>query len=394
MPRTIRVFISYSHQDDHYLERDSLLGFLRGLERDDIEFWHDGEIATGAPWDEAIRQRIAASDIALVLVSQPFLDSRYCTEVEVAGFIASNTYVFPLILSPCEWRRHPWLHQRQCLPGGDKTVEEHYRDDGPRNRLFLDVREELRALAERLRERAPNPFHHTLAVRDDAAFIGRAEPLARLQLLLDGGSVALQGPPKLGKSSLLWRLAARWTQGEVIGPLDFHGLEGPEDFWRHLGEKLAVGRADWPTLRAELLRRPLLLLLDELDAAPRQGVTAADLLRLRHVCDHNRRFHLVTASRLPVPRLFPDDGGGSPVFGYLQPMTLEPMPREEAEQLLDHPWAPTAAALRPQERARILDQAGGHPFKLQRGGHHAYHALVEPAHDWYGAWQDDLGQML
>lgn len=38
---TIRVFISYSHQDPKYLEDKSLLGYLKGLEQEGVEFWSD-----------------------------------------------------------------------------------------------------------------------------------------------------------------------------------------------------------------------------------------------------------------------------------------------------------------------------------------------------------------
>ena len=73
MPDTIIVFVSYSHQDASYLERDSLLGFLKGLEKDDIELWTDRTIRPGELWDEVIKTTIQNADIALVLISQGFL---------------------------------------------------------------------------------------------------------------------------------------------------------------------------------------------------------------------------------------------------------------------------------------------------------------------------------
>lgn len=64
---TIKVFVSYSHQDAVYLDKDSLLGFLRGLEQDSIEFWTDKKIRPGELWDEVIKANIQSADIALVL---------------------------------------------------------------------------------------------------------------------------------------------------------------------------------------------------------------------------------------------------------------------------------------------------------------------------------------
>lgn len=151
MANTIRIFVSYSHQDAAYLEKDSLLGFLRGLEKNEIEFWTDRQIRPGELWDEVIKTNILAADIALVLVSQGFLDSDYCRNVEIEHFLAKKAHVFPVILSPCDWHRHAWLSSRQFLPGGDQTIEEHFREAGSRKRLYLQIREQLRERAELIR---------------------------------------------------------------------------------------------------------------------------------------------------------------------------------------------------------------------------------------------------
>jgi len=217
--RPVRIFVSYSRQDGVYLAKESLLGFLQGLEGEGVEFWTDRELVAGELWDGAIRGQLGDCDIALTLVSQAFLDSPYCQKTEIPAFLAGGKVLVPVILSPCEWKRHPWLAERQFLPGQDETVEEHHRKAGPRKRLFLKIREHLREQVERVRKAwaanassvgsslPPNPFTQTLAVRDPARFVGRQGELARLKRLLSGGSVALLGEPKLGKSSLLWRLA-------------------------------------------------------------------------------------------------------------------------------------------------------------------------------------------
>jgi class 3 adenylate cyclase/tetratricopeptide (TPR) repeat protein len=151
----IKVFISYSHRDSAYLADDSLLGFLKGLNDEGVELWTDERIAAGASWDQEIQERLRTTDVALVLVSQSFLDSPYCTKTEVSSFLehcrSSGMVLFPVILSPCEWQRHEWLASRQFLPGGDETIEENYTDPGKRKRLFLRIREELRAAVEQAR---------------------------------------------------------------------------------------------------------------------------------------------------------------------------------------------------------------------------------------------------
>ncbi len=99
-----------------------------------------------------IKANIQSADIALVLVSQGFLDSRYCQDIEIKNFLAKKAHVFPVILSPCDWHRHAWLSSRQFLPGGDQTIEEHFQEEGSRKRLFLQIREQLRERAELIRQ--------------------------------------------------------------------------------------------------------------------------------------------------------------------------------------------------------------------------------------------------
>ncbi|HEV7920934.1 MAG TPA: AAA family ATPase [Thermoanaerobaculia bacterium] len=154
----IRIFICYSHRDTEYLSPDSLLGFLRSLQtEEDVEIWSDQRIETGTLWDDAIRSRLQDSDIALILVSQSFLDSAYCTNIEMKTFLGrrrdDGMILFPILLSPCEWERRDWLAATQCLPGGDETIEEHYAEPAKRKRLFLRIRQELRAAIGRVRNK-------------------------------------------------------------------------------------------------------------------------------------------------------------------------------------------------------------------------------------------------
>ncbi len=157
MPETVTVFVSYSHNDAAYLGDDSLLGYLKGLAQENVALWTDRSIRVGDSWDEVIKANIQEADIALVLVSQSFLDSQYCQNVEIKGFLAHKSHLFPIILSACEWQRHEWLRSRQFLPGGDETIEEHYTDPGRRKRLWLEIRQQLRERVELIRRSPTTP---------------------------------------------------------------------------------------------------------------------------------------------------------------------------------------------------------------------------------------------
>jgi small GTP-binding protein len=121
-----------------------------------VEFWSDRQITAGNKWDEEIKVRLSQTDIALVLVSQWFLDSAYCLNTEVSSFLNGcrerGLVIFPIILSACDWQRHDWLKEHQFLPGGDQTIEEHYCDAGRRKRLYLQIRLDLQKQVDRVRQ--------------------------------------------------------------------------------------------------------------------------------------------------------------------------------------------------------------------------------------------------
>lgn len=239
----------------------------------------------------------------------------------------------------------------------------------------------------------PNPFTDLLAVRDPARFVGREAELRRLQALLQGGSVALLGEPKVGKSSLLYHLARNWT-ATAVEPIDCQGLQDRDDLYACIAEALSLDDHRWRTVRQAIQENPVLLLLDELDAGRECGLACADLARLRAVAGQNPEFRLVAASRTPLREVFPDPGRGSPAYNFLQPLTLGPLAEREAYALLAHPWAPGAPLFEDETCARLVELARCHPFRLQRAAFHHYEALADPGYGWQAAYQREMEQML
>jgi len=153
--KTIRVFVSYSHQDQKYLANDSLLGYLKGLEREGFEFWHDQNILAGEIWNEEIRRQMALADIVLVLISQAFLNSQYCQESEIASFIIERKkrglVIVPIILSACNWENYDWLRSTQFLPRYGRNVESTFKSKGKREEFFLEVFKNFQAIGAHLK---------------------------------------------------------------------------------------------------------------------------------------------------------------------------------------------------------------------------------------------------
>ena len=185
----VTVFVSYSHKDREYLGGEELLGFLRGLEKEGVRFWWDEALVAGDDVDEEIKAQIENSQVAVVLVSQWFLDSDYCTKVEVEEFLRhaseKGLVIFPIILSPCEWQRHEWLKSRHFLPRGGETVETDYADPGRRKQFYLLVRENLRRQVEKIRQGEAKP------VGGGKSFLQKRGALALLLLLVLAAGVSL-----------------------------------------------------------------------------------------------------------------------------------------------------------------------------------------------------------
>jgi hypothetical protein len=126
-----------------YLKAGELIDFLSGLKRDGVEFWTDERIETGEAWDSRIRDELANTDIALALVSQLFLNSRYCQDVEVRGFLeqrrSADLTIFPIIISPCNWQFYSWLSATQVQPGKGAVETEFTNRGKPRRTSSADT---------------------------------------------------------------------------------------------------------------------------------------------------------------------------------------------------------------------------------------------------------------
>lgn len=152
----ITVFVTYSHKDRRLLSDESLLGYLKPLKNDGINIWHDAEVEDGDLWNETIREKIEAADIVLALVSQAFLASEYCQNVEMKRFLErrrkEGLRIIPLLLSPCEWNLHEWLSQTKFLATDEQKPLNEYRPE-KKKAVFLEIASAIRKAAQTIRDR-------------------------------------------------------------------------------------------------------------------------------------------------------------------------------------------------------------------------------------------------
>jgi len=94
-PRPVRfqrrsgVFISYAHADANWLDRLKLA--LTPLKAESkIEFWDDSHIVPGSDWLASIRAALDRASVAILLVSTPFMASRFIREEEVPRILEAS----------------------------------------------------------------------------------------------------------------------------------------------------------------------------------------------------------------------------------------------------------------------------------------------------------------
>jgi tetratricopeptide (TPR) repeat protein len=145
----IEVFYSYSHKDEKLRQRlENHLTILKneGL----ISGWKDADITAGAEWDDEIKKHLNAAKVILLLISEDFLASKYCYDVEMKRAMERHergeARVIPIILHEVDWSRAPF-GKLKALPKDGKAVSS-WRN---RAQAFKNVALGIRNAIEELR---------------------------------------------------------------------------------------------------------------------------------------------------------------------------------------------------------------------------------------------------
>ncbi|MEM9164930.1 MAG: toll/interleukin-1 receptor domain-containing protein [Cyanobacteria bacterium P01_F01_bin.4] len=217
------VFIFYSHQD-HEL-REELITHLANLHHQGkITAWHDRAIEAGTDWEAQLKEKLESARIILLLISPPFMASKYCYDIEMKRAIQRHhegtARVLPIILRPCDWEGSPF-RKLQALPVEGKPIT--LWDN--RDSAFLDVVKGIRQAVQSLTQfdttpdkgkapspswaaapRVDSPFITGNPISQPSHFFGREKVVKRLFNLLKTHplqNAAIIGAKRSGKTSLL-----------------------------------------------------------------------------------------------------------------------------------------------------------------------------------------------
>ncbi len=192
MPVAAPVFVSYSHKDADWLERCQ--PFLRPLHRAGlIELWDDTRIYAGDEWRCEILNALKTARVAVLLVSQNFLDSDFILKHELPPLLQAaedrGLKVLWIPLGHCTYEDTP-LEKYQCVGQPDHPLVSLHEDE---------MQLALKHLNQRIREIVNVQVPTTpegqriflVPYERNPAFTGREDILAELDKALLKGSGAL-----------------------------------------------------------------------------------------------------------------------------------------------------------------------------------------------------------
>lgn len=248
-------------------------------------------------------------------------------------------------------------------------------------REILRVRHRLSALVGRILEQVDltvvSPFV-TEGPVSASMFFGREGDIKEILSRLERGSVALLGPRRIGKTSIVQRvLASQRAAGHPLIYMDCQAVTTPRDLLGMLAdqylnqktydteEPAAALRRMLGDLKTMYAGRKLYLVLDEIDLLLSQPDAAVLMRVFRAAAAEGMADFLLCGERTLERKINESD---SPLSNFCHPIRVQFLPPRDAAKLISEPleqmeirWADKEASLE-----RIIDFTGGHPNLIQR----------------------------
>ncbi|HEY0734282.1 MAG TPA: FxSxx-COOH system tetratricopeptide repeat protein [Herpetosiphonaceae bacterium] len=368
MQRSIKVFISYAHEDKKL--RDNLDDHLANLKHQGIiETWYDGEIIAGQEWEPAILEQLDTADIILLLISAKFLASEYINSVEMKQAMqrheAGEARVIPVLLRPVFFKDAPFA-RLEALPVDSRkqlrAITKWENRDEAYARVAEGIHRAVRLLQPEIpsdspRSTAPLPSIWNVPHQRNPNFTGRETLLDQLQESLCSGQAtaltqqAIHGLGGVGKTQLAVEYAYRHTADYDV-------------VWWIRSEQTATLAADYAALAQKLN-------LAEKDATEQALVVEA----VRRWLDHNSRWLLIFDNVTEPKDLDPyrPHGSGGQILitsryaawrAKVQPLEVEELDRAESIKFLLKRTGKTDEA----SANKLAESLGDLPLALEHAG--------------------------
>lgn len=128
----LKLFISYSHSDEHYVQdflRHTALLEECGLLK---ERFYDRDITAGDDFWDRIEEHLEDRDIVCCFISAHYISSAACKK-ELSRALElreqKGVLVIPVILSPCQWQLLPSVKRLLAMPTDGKPISSYSNED-------------------------------------------------------------------------------------------------------------------------------------------------------------------------------------------------------------------------------------------------------------------------
>ncbi len=156
---TAYVFVSYAREDRRWLDPENhynLVPFLaESLRRHNAIFWFDKNLIGGDEFKRHIEAQIDQAQIALLIVSQNFLNSEFIERLEMPRIAEraqqGKMVVVPVLVEPCDWSDYPFLADRQMVPSSSPLID-FTESDAKWARVKFQILDQIKAQLKRIRE--------------------------------------------------------------------------------------------------------------------------------------------------------------------------------------------------------------------------------------------------
>lgn len=148
-----KLFISYSHEDTRWLEAvKEQLAVLQaeGL----VSVCDDTQLEVGEGWYQRLNEMMLGARLGLLLISAPFLTSKFVREEEVPHLFSRHEEggmkIYPLLVQPCPWESVAWLARLQLRPQDSKRRAKALSafHGAARKQKLVDVAHEIASLVK------------------------------------------------------------------------------------------------------------------------------------------------------------------------------------------------------------------------------------------------------
>lgn len=135
------VFISYSHEDLHYLEK---MKRHFSIFKDKVNIWDDSKILPGQKWRISIDAALDKAKVAILLISADFLNSKFIAEVELPALLKAaennGAIILSIIVKPCLFGEYSEINQFQAINSPSKALSQMAESDQEEVFVKLSIR--------------------------------------------------------------------------------------------------------------------------------------------------------------------------------------------------------------------------------------------------------------